>query len=44
MGTLVMVGMNKKNYSPPFNAIKELYYSNFRGKAHKMDGGARGVL
>ena len=42
-----MVGMNKKNYSPPCNAIKELYYSNFRGKAHKMlkiDGGARGVL
>ena len=34
-----MVGMNKKNYSPPFNAIEELYYSNFRGKAHKMDGG-----
>ena len=32
-----MVGMNKKNYSPPLNAIKELYYSNFRGKAHKME-------
>jgi hypothetical protein len=35
LGTLVMVGMNKKNYSPPINAIKELYYSKFRGKAHK---------
>ena len=28
LGTLVMVGMNKKNYSPPLNAIKELYYSS----------------
>jgi hypothetical protein len=37
LGTLVMVGMNKKNYSPPLNAIKELYYSKFRGKGHKME-------
>jgi hypothetical protein len=45
MGTLVMVGMNKKNYSPPLNAIKELHYSKFRGKAHKMEaaGGGYGV-
>ena len=35
--TLVMVGMSKKNYSPPLNAIKELYYSKFRGKGHKME-------
>ena len=31
LGTLVMVGMNKKNYSPPLSAIKERYYSKFRG-------------
>ena len=37
LGMLVMVGMNKKNYSPPLNAIKELYYSKFRGKGHKME-------
>ena len=37
LGTLVMVGMNKKNYSPPLNAIKELYYSKLRGKGHKME-------
>jgi hypothetical protein len=33
-----MVGMSKKNYSPPLNAIKELYYSKqSRGKGHKME-------
>ena len=37
LGMLVMVGMNKKNYSPPLNTIKELYYSRFRGKGHKME-------
>ena len=37
LGMLVMVGMNKKNYSPPLNATKELYYSKFRGKGHKME-------
>ena len=32
-----MVGMNKNNYSPPLDAIKELYYSKFRGKGHKTE-------
>ena len=29
--TLVWVGMNKKNFKPAVNAIKEPYYSKFRG-------------
>jgi hypothetical protein len=32
-----MVGMNKKNYSPPLNAIKELYYSKFRGNMEEPE-------
>ena len=32
-----MVGMNKKNYSPPIDAIKALYFSKFRGKGHKQE-------
>ena len=31
------VGMNKKNYSPPIDAIKALYFSKFRGKGHKQE-------
>ena len=37
LGMLVMVGMNKKNYSPPIDAIKALYFSKFRGKGHKQE-------
>ena len=31
------VGMNTKNYSPPIDAIKALYFSKFRGKGHKQE-------
>ena len=31
------VGMNKKNYSQPINAVKVLYFSKFRGKGHKQE-------
>ena len=31
------VGMNTKNYSPPIDATKALYFSKFRGKGHKQE-------
>ena len=31
LATLVRVGMNKKNCKPVVDAIKERYYSKFRG-------------
>ena len=32
LGILVMVGCNKSKFKPPLKAIKERYYSKFRGK------------
>lgn len=32
LGILVMVGTNKSKFKPPLKAIKERYYSKFRGK------------
>ena len=37
LGTLVMVGMNKKNFRPAVNDIKTLYYQKFRGGGGKGD-------
>ena len=39
LGKLVMVGMNKKNFKPPVQAINELYYRKFRkfGKNEDKD-------
>ena len=32
LGILVMVGINKSKFKPPLKAIKERFYSKFRGK------------
>ena len=32
LGILVMVGTNKSKFKPPLKAIKERYFSTFRGK------------
>ena len=33
LGMLVMVGANKKRFTPSVQAIKERYYKKFRGKS-----------
>ena len=33
LATLVRVGINKKNYKPSVQAIKELYYGKYRGSS-----------
>ena len=38
------VGMNKKNYSQPINAVKVLYFSKFRGKGHKQEDRSRRLM
>ena len=37
LGMLVMVGMNKQNFKPPVQAIKELYYSKSRKFGNNED-------
>lgn len=37
LGKMVMVGMNKDNFAPPINCIKERYYSKFRSGAGTAD-------